>query len=100
MIEEGQIWEALRRVVDPELDCNIVDLGLVYGLEVRDGRVHVQMTVTSPGCPLQEMLVAGVQQALRDVPGVADVSVEVVLDPPWHPGLMRREAYERLRQMG
>ena len=96
-IEEDQIWSALRQVVDPELNVNIVDLGLIYELNLQDSSVRIRMTVTSPGCPLQDLLVAGVYQALRDLPGVTDVEVEVVLDPPWHAGLMRSRPRESLR---
>ncbi len=96
-IEEGQIWSALRRVVDPELNVNVVDLGLIYELNLQDSRVRIRMTLTSPGCPLQDLLVAGVHRALRDLPGVTDVEVEVVLDPPWHAGLMRSQPGESLR---
>jgi len=93
MIREEELWEALRRVVDPELACNIVDLGLVYEMVWRDGRVKVRMTTTSPGCPLEGVLVAGVRQALLSVPGVAGVEVELVYDPPWHPGRIHPAAW-------
>jgi len=97
MIREEALWEALRRVVDPELGCNIVDLGLVYELECREDRVRVHMTTTNPGCPLEGVLVAGAQQALLSVPGVTEAEVIVVHDPPWHPGLVRPEGWSDLR---
>lgn len=83
-----EVWEALGGVLDPELDCSIVDLGLVYSVERAGPSVRVVMTVTSPGCPMQGMLEAGVQAALLQVDGVEDVQVRVVFDPPWGPQMM------------
>lgn len=98
MMTEDLILQALRQVLDPELDCNIVDLGLIYGVAVDGCRVKVTMTLTTPGCPMHESIAAGVQHAVLAVEGVEDVEVEIVWDPPWHPALMSREGYERLNQ--
>jgi metal-sulfur cluster biosynthetic enzyme len=88
---ETELWDALRRVVDPELGLNLVDLGLIYSLEVREGRVHVVMTVTTPGCPMEQSLTFGVETALLAVEGVQGVEVTVVHDPPWSPDRMSPE---------
>ncbi len=90
------VLEALRQVVDPELNCNLVDLGLVYSTDFRDGHVHVVMTLTTAGCPMHESLVEGVRTALLALEGVRDVTVQVVWDPPWSPAMMTPEGRARL----
>lgn len=97
-LTEAAILETLRQVMDPELDCNIVDLGLVYGVRINDAQVTVTMTLTTPGCPMHESIAAGVQHAVLALDGVEDVAVEIVWDPPWHPAMMSREGYERVNQ--
>ena len=82
---EREVWEGLAEVVDPELGIDIVELGLIYGVEVSPSVVSVRMTLTTPGCPLHDVIVTGVERALhRD--GGPRVDVEVVFDPPWSPG--------------
>lgn len=88
IIDEPTIREALRQVVDPEIDCNIVDLGLLYGIAIKGAKVIVTMTLTTPGCPMHESLCNGVQVALLSLDGVDDAEVELVWDPPWHPSMM------------
>lgn len=82
-IDETTIRNALRQVVDPELGCNIVDLGLVYGIAIQGTMITVTMTFTTHGCPMHESLASGVQFALLDLEGVEEVQVNVVWDPPW-----------------
>ena len=82
------VQEALRQVIDPELGCNIVDLGLVYDTVISGETVSVRMTLTTQGCPMHESLVRGVREALLQVDGVKEVEVELVWDPPWHPSMM------------
>ncbi|WP_324716907.1 metal-sulfur cluster assembly factor [Carboxydochorda subterranea] len=91
-VTEEVVREALRQVVDPELGLNIVDLGLVYGIDVQDGKVHIRMTLTAIGCPLSFMVNEMVNQAVRQIPGVESVEVELVWDPPWTPDKMSEEA--------
>lgn len=80
----GQVIEALRGVYDPEIPVNIYDLGLVYKLDVADtGMVNIDMTLTAPGCPVAQTFPGTVECAVRCVPGVSDVHVELVWDPPW-----------------
>jgi metal-sulfur cluster biosynthetic enzyme len=81
-------WGALSEVLDPELGINVVDLGLVYGLDVADGRVCVRLTMTTAACPLSDELVHDAQTRLRALPGVEDVRIELVWDPPWTPALL------------
>lgn len=87
-LDEPTILDALRQVVDPELGCNIVDLGLVYSAEILGDRVRVTMTLTTAGCPMHESLVAGVRTVLLGLDGVREADVEVVWDPPWNPAMM------------
>ena len=88
------VMEALRPVTDPELMISIVDLGLVYGVDLsEDGRrAEVRMTLTSPGCPIGPELMAAVDHTARMVPGLEEVHVQLVWDPPWDPVKMASEA--------
>jgi metal-sulfur cluster biosynthetic enzyme len=83
------IRKALRAVKDPELNLNIMDIGLVYDVEVSDaGQVHVRMTLTSPGCPAGTEILDDVKRVVGDVEGVTGVEVELVWDPYWTPERM------------
>ena len=84
-VTEEQVTTALREVLDPELGMSIVDLGLVYGVEVGEGRVRVTMTLTVPGCPIHDSMTEWVRNAVGKVPGVTDVQVDLTFDPPWTP---------------
>jgi metal-sulfur cluster biosynthetic enzyme len=81
---EQEAWDALAEVVDPELGIDIVELGLVYGVELSPSRIGVTVTLTTPGCPLHDVLVSGVERGLS-LPGGPAVDVDVVWDPPWTP---------------
>lgn len=87
-LDENAVLQALRQVIDPELGCNLVDLGLIYSTEIDDGRVRVAMTLTTQGCPMHESLVEGVRAVLLDLEGVTAVEIEIVWDPPWNPAMM------------
>src|ERR1051325_3191878 len=76
---------ALRQVKDPELDLNIIDLGLVYDVEIDEGEVRVTMTLTSPGCPAGPMITNDVYRVLRALDGVKDVNIDIVWEPYWTP---------------
>ena len=80
-----QVRLALRRVKDPELNLNIVDLGLVYDVALEDRAVRIDMSLTSPGCPSGPEIMGEAEQAVRAVPGVGDVVVNLVWSPPWSP---------------
>lgn len=93
----GRVLDALRGVIDPELGMNVVDLGLVYRVDVDGDDVRVAMTMTSPTCPLGESIAAQAEAAIRKVrPGLGSVRVTVVWDPPWDPSRMSGAAKERL----
>ena len=94
---EADIRDALREVIDPELGVNIVDLGLVYGVDVNDREARITMTMTSPACPLRDYLQDLVESTITArVPDVERVVVEVVHDPPWTPDLMSETARRQL----
>jgi metal-sulfur cluster biosynthetic enzyme len=90
---EEQVRDALRHVVDPELGINIVDLGLVYDVDVSEqGVVHIEYTLTTMGCPIGPLIEQQMQSFLEKVPGVSSVAAEMVLRPPWTPEMMSEEA--------
>jgi metal-sulfur cluster biosynthetic enzyme len=92
-----EIREVLRQVVDPELGVNIVDLGLVYGVQVAGDQATVRMTMTSPACPLGELLARQAEAAIRRRwPGARGVRVELVWEPPWEPAMMSAAARKQL----
>ena len=96
---EEQVLEALRQVIDPELGINIVDLGLVYRVEIGGGRVRVSMTMTSPACPLNAYLSEMATSAIfSSIPQVRSAKIDLVWDPPWSPERMTEEARRRLGQ--
>jgi metal-sulfur cluster biosynthetic enzyme len=80
---DARIWEALGQVTDPEYALSIVDLGLVYDVRVAEGAVGVTVTFTSIGCPAIDLILADAEAAIRAVPGVRDVRLDVVWTPPW-----------------
>jgi len=84
-LTEDQVKLALRRVKDPELNLNILDLGLIYGIRVEGNAVAIDMTLTSPGCPSGPEIMTDAERQLRTIPGVGDVSVNLVWSPYWTP---------------
>lgn len=85
---------ALHDVIDPELGYNIVDIGLVYKLEIVDGLLKVTMTMTTRGCPAQDYIMGGVDERGAAIPGIDDVDIELVWEPPWTPQMMSPVAKE------
>lgn len=100
MIDEAIILQALRQVIDPELDCNIVDLGLVYNIAINGTKITVTMTLTTPGCPMHESIAWGVECALLDLEGVEKADVQIVWDPPWTPAHMSDYGRQRTGVFG
>ena len=93
LMVEADILEALREVYDPEIPVNIYDLGLIYDVNVDEyGVVEIDMTLTSPACPVAGILPGQVEQKVREVNGVADVTVELVWEPAWSMDRMSEEA--------
>ena len=95
-----QIYDQIRTVFDPEIPVNIYELGLIYKVEVKDdGQVYLEMTLTSPACPVAESLPMEVQEKAMSVEGVIDVDLRVVFDPPWSKDLMSEDARFALDMM-
>lgn len=94
MLKDQDVFNALKGVIDPELGINVVDLGLVYGVEISEGVVRVEMTLTSPGCPLAGLIDQMVKSAVGKLKGVERVELELVWDPPWIPAMMSEEVRE------
>jgi len=98
---EKNCWEVMKTVYDPEIPVNIVDLGLVYNCKVEsvaegENDVHIMMTLTAPGCGMGPVIQGDVEKAVRALPGVKSVNVEVVLDPPWSREMMSEVAQVQL----
>ena len=99
-VSESKVWDVLTHVYDPELEVDIVNLGLVYEVRMDGPRVELTMTLTSIGCPIQEDLEQLAKAAVRTVEGVEDVVVRWVFDPPWTPGRVTDEGRDLLMAMG
>lgn len=93
VVVEAEVIEAIRNVFDPEIPVNIYELGLIYEIKVSEtGAVAIRMTLTAPSCPAAQSLPGEVQTRVKEVPGVTDVSVDVVWEPPWDPSRMSEAA--------
>lgn len=93
-IQEEQVWTALKTVFDPEIPVDLVNLGLIYSVEIdqQNKRVDISMTLTAPGCGMGPVLVGDVEYRVRLVPNVEQVNVQMVFDPPWSREMMSEEA--------
>lgn len=101
MASEDDIRSAMKQVEDPELGINVVDLGLLYGVNQDDeGNVVLDMTLTSMGCPLTEQIMGDSKAALEPLPGVKSVDVNWVWEPPWSPDSMSDEGKFMMKVMG
>ena len=94
--DEDEIIKRLKTVIDPELGINIVDLGLIYYLELNDAAIIVTMTLTTPGCPMHNSMPGWVEKSLSDISPDINVEVKLVWQPPWTPELMSEEAKQQL----
>lgn len=91
-LTEAVVLAALQQVIDPEVGMSIVDLGLIYDVAITETKVRVAMTLTTAGCPMSESIRGGAELALLNLEGVTEAQVELVFDPPWHPGMISPEA--------
>ncbi len=96
MVTKEQVYEALQDCYDPEIPVNIVDLGLVYDVEVEEDTVAVKMTLTTPGCGMGGMIASNAQSLIMEIPGVKEANVDLVWEPPWDPSRISEEAREKL----
>ena len=88
----ANVIEALREIYDPEIPVNIYDLGLIYKVQIENGRADVDMTLTTPGCPVAQTFPGMVESSIRAVPGVKEAKVQLVWDPPWTQDKLSEEA--------
>ena len=86
------VMDALANVIDPELGLDFVELGLVYGVEVEDGDVHVTFTLTSPGCPIGPQVTEQIREYVGELDGVENVEPSMTFSPPWTPDMMSEDA--------
>lgn len=97
MVNKGIVRDELKKVIDPELGINIVDLGLIYNIEVRNKKdVYILMTLTTPGCPLAGIFDQLVGDAVREIEGVSKVEIKLTFDPPWIQDMMSDEVKAQL----
>jgi metal-sulfur cluster biosynthetic enzyme len=97
---EARVWSALAEIDDPEMPINLVDLGLIYGVEVGEGTVRLRLTFTAMGCPATEMIVSDIRERLLAEAGVRDVRFEIVWDPPWSAARLTPQGRDTLRAWG
>ena len=96
-VTEEQVYAALKKCMDPEIPVNVVDLGLIYGVKVAEGKdVDIKMTMTTRGCPLHDTLVSDVKRYVGKVNGVGNINVDIVWDPPWSLEKMNQDVREKL----
>ncbi|HYY46378.1 MAG TPA: metal-sulfur cluster assembly factor [Candidatus Angelobacter sp.] len=97
---EARVWSALEEIDDPEMPVSLVDLGLIYGLEVGQGTVRLRLTFTAMGCPASEMIVDDIRERLLSEPGIDEVIIDVVWDPPWSSARLTAQGRENLQAWG
>jgi metal-sulfur cluster biosynthetic enzyme len=90
------VYELLKQVYDPEVGINIVDMGLIYGVEIEGNKIDLIMTLTSPACPAGPHILQQVDDKLKEMEGVEDVDIRVVWTPPWSPDMLSEEAKDQL----
>ena len=96
MVTEDAVFDAVKEIIDPEVGINIVDMGLIYGVDIEDEIVNITMTLTSPGCPAGGQLINGTQHVTQQLDGVDEVNINVVWTPRWTPEMMTEEAKDEL----
>ena len=95
-LTEDLVYQALRNCYDPEIPVNIVDLGLIYDVQIADDRIAVKMTLTTQGCGMGGHIAGEAEEQLRSLPGVRQAAVEIVWDPPWTPNMISPAGRKRL----
>jgi len=96
MVTQEEVIKKLKQCIDPELGINIVDLGLIYAVNIEGNRVNVLMTVTTAGCPMGAFFIKDITEKIQALKGVSSVSVELTFDPPWSPSRMSQDSKELL----
>jgi len=96
MVSKEDVMKVLKECYDPELGISLVDLGLIYDVQVKNDKVIIKMTLTTPGCPMHSFMVNEVEEKVKNIKGVKDVKVDLVWDPPWTPDRMSKELRKKL----
>ncbi|MCH8289764.1 metal-sulfur cluster assembly factor [Candidatus Poribacteria bacterium] len=96
MVTEETVLETIKQIIDPEVGISIVDMGLIYGVDIHDKTVDVTMTLTSPGCPAGGQIVNGIQSVTQQLDGVDEVNIDVVWTPRWTMEMMSEEGKDEL----
>ncbi len=96
MVSKEEIEKALHSVIDPEIGLNVVELGFIYDIRVKDGNVTIEMTLTNPMCPMQGMITGDVEKAVAKIPGISRAEVKLVFNPRWTPERMTAKARKKL----
>ena len=99
-VDQALVIEKLKECYDPEIKVNIYDLGLIYELKVGETDVFVKTSLTSPGCPVGDYIMAQIDERCREVPGVKDVKVELTFEPPWDLTKVTEDGKEQLMYLG
>ncbi len=99
MVTKEDVLEALKAVSDPEIGMDVVNLGLVYDVQINDDKVYIKMTMTAPTCPVTPWILAEAQRVVENIEGVEAADVELVWEPQWTPALMTDFAKEQLNMM-
>ncbi len=95
-VSEAKVMDVLSNVYDPEIPIDIVNLGLIYDVNIEGGRIYVKMTMTAPGCPASGQITQEAKYLIEEIEGVSTADIEIVWDPPWDPGRMSEEAKQSL----
>jgi metal-sulfur cluster biosynthetic enzyme len=96
MPDQALIYEKLKQIYDPEVGINIVDMGLIYSLDIAENKVEITMTLTSPGCPAGPQILSQIDSQVKTLDGIEDVDIKVVWSPPWSPDMLSEEARDQL----
>ncbi|NQV30600.1 MAG: DUF59 domain-containing protein [Candidatus Marinimicrobia bacterium] len=96
MLNQDRVLEALRKVYDPEIPVNLVDLGLIYSIEIKEQIVDVKLTLTATGCPMHMIIAQNVKTAVEAIEGVTEALVEIVWEPRWSPEMISPEGRQSL----
>ena len=96
MVTKEDVMKTLKKCLDPEIGISILDLGFIYDVKINENKVHIKMTLTTPGCPMHSFIVEDVRNKLKEIKGVKEVNVDLVWDPPWTPDRMSDEAKKKL----
>jgi metal-sulfur cluster biosynthetic enzyme len=96
MVSKEDVMKVLKECYDPELGISLVDLGLIYDVQVKNDKVIIKMTLTTPGCPMHSIMVNDVEKKVKNIKGVKNVKIELVWDPPWTPDRMSKELRKKL----